>query len=67
MKRFESLQRAIYVDRKPAATIYIINGHSTVISETGSGNINDDDCVSPRRIIARLVACFTKRINVSFN
>lgn len=59
--------RAIYVDRKPATTIYIINGRPTIISETGSGNTNDDDYVSPWRIIARLVAYFTKTINVSFN
>lgn len=34
--RFASM-RAIYVDRKPATTIYIINGRPRVISEMGNG------------------------------
>jgi len=40
--RFASI-RAIYVDRKPSTTIYIINGRPRVISEMGSDNIDDDD------------------------
>lgn len=38
MKRSDSASiRAIYVDRKPATTIYIINGRPRVISEMGNG------------------------------
>jgi len=54
--RFASI-RAIYVDRKPATTIYIINGRSRVISEMGNGVRQHRWWwlrVSPRRIIARV-------------
>jgi len=62
--RFASI-RAIYVDRKPATTIYIINDRPRVISEMGNGVRQHRWWwlrVSPRRIIARVyVSVLLKR------
>lgn len=54
--RFASI-RAIYVDRKPVTTIYIINSCPRVMSEMGNRTRHHRRwwlLVSPRRIIARV-------------
>lgn len=68
--RFASI-RAIYVDRKPATTIYIINGRSRIISEMGNGAPATSTMMITRIAAAhhcsRLRDRFIKTMNISLN